>query len=426
MDFLGSIDLALARNLLVAISIGALIGVERERRHAHEPSSLGGIRTFTLLGMAGALGTWLSQELGSLLLLGVTALVTGSLLVASYLSGTRRDPAAGATTEVAGLVTFLLGATTLAGHPEVAVVLAVVTASLLALKAPLHDAVGKLSAEDIQAGLKLLFATFVILPVLPNTALDPWEALVPYKLWALVVLISAISMVGYVATRALGSRRGIPLTGLTAELVSSTALTVAFARRSKESPGLSRILGVGVLLSWAVMFVRVFIEALVVAPALVVDIGAPMLATAAAAAVLAAVTWRKERAAEDGDNQVDLATPFSLGVAIRFAAFYAGVLLVVALARTYLDAGWMYAIAAVAGLTDVDAITLSMARLSLSDPEQTPLAVSAIVVAVASNTVVKAGMVWGMGDHALRKRIAWCTLVLLGVAAGAVVVTRLF
>lgn len=427
MDLLGGMDLNLARNLLIAVSIGALIGVERERRHAAEPSPLGGVRTFTLIGMAGALSTWLSAELGSLLVLGASALCLSALLVASYLSGNRKDVSSGTTTEVAGLITFLLGATVMAGHPEVAVVLAVVVTSLLAFKAPLHDAVGKLSAEDIQAGLKLLFATFVILPVLPNKALDPWDALVPYKLWALVVLISGISMVGYVATRVLGHRRGIPLTGLTAGLVSSTALTVAFSRRSRETPELSRILGVGVLLSWTVMFVRVFIEALVVAPGMVVDIAVPMLTAAITTGAVGAVTWRREARDNPEDSHVDLVSPFSLSSAIRFAAFYAGVLLLVALARRYLDERWLYAIAAVAGLTDVDAITLSMARVASQHPEQTDVAVRAIVVAVCSNTLVKTGMVWAMGDQELRRRIALATLALLGstgLAVAAVAAAR--
>ena len=419
MEFLGGIDLALARNLLVAVSMGALIGVEREQRYASDPSSLGGVRTFALLGMAGGLSAWLSVELGSMAVLGAAAAGVGALVVASYLSGAHKVHGAGATTEVAGLITFLLGATSLVGHPEVAVVLAVVTASLLAFKAPLHEAVGKMSGEDVRAALKLMFATFVVLPVLPNTALDPWNALVPYRLWALVVLISAISMVGYVATRVLGSRRGIPLTGLTAGLVSSTALTVSFSRRSKETPHLSRILGVGVLLSWSVMFARVFVEALVVAPPLALDMGAPMLAAALAAAILAAVAWRGGSSEADGASDVELVTPFSLGAAVRFAIFYAGVLVVVALARTYLDEAWLYAVAALAGLTDVDAITLSMARMALLHPEQREVAVRAIVVAVASNTLVKTGMVIALGDRALARRVTLSTLIVLGAAVGA-------
>ena len=135
-----------------------------------------------------------------------------------------------------------------------------------------------------------------------------------------------------------------------------------------------------------------------------------------------ALYWRHEGAAEAEDSHVDLVSPFSLSAAVRFAVFYAGVLLVVALARTYLDERWLYAVAAVAGLTDVDAITLSMARIAAQHPEQTDVAVRAIVVAVCSNTVVKTGMVWAMGDTALRRRITLATLVLIGVSAGVLAI----
>src|SRR5262249_3127627 len=149
----------------------------------------------------------------------------------------RAQASFGLTTEVAAVVVYLLGGTVVLGSPALAAALAIATATLLAFKAPLHTLVERIGRDDLVAGLQLLIATFIVLPVLPREPVGPWHALVPYRMWWLVILISTLSLVGYVATRALGSGRGIPLTGLFGGLVSSTAVSLDFARRSRESPG---------------------------------------------------------------------------------------------------------------------------------------------------------------------------------------------
>ena len=142
----------------------------------------------------------------------------------------------GLTTEVAALVVFLLGAMVMLGHAELAIGLGVVTAAVLAYKQPLHGFVDKLGWDDVYAGLRLLIATFIALPLLPNEPIDPWGALNPYSLWLLVILISSLSLVGYVLTRLLGPARGTALTGLTGGLVSSTAVTLSFAKEGRDNP----------------------------------------------------------------------------------------------------------------------------------------------------------------------------------------------
>jgi uncharacterized membrane protein (DUF4010 family) len=185
--------------------------------------------------------------------LGVTALT-----VAGYVVQARSKPGAlGLTTEIAAVTVCLLGAACTTGYPEVALAGGIAVSAFLAYKEPLHGLVSKLGPDDIAAVVKLLATSFMVLPLLPLEPIDPWGALVPRSLWLLVILIAALSLVGYVATRALGPERGTAVPGLTGGLVSSTAVTLTFAKRSREEKGASDdALAAGTFLTWAVSFAR--------------------------------------------------------------------------------------------------------------------------------------------------------------------------
>ena len=415
--------LSTLQEFATALLIGALIGVEREKRKAAEVAgSLGGLRTFILFSLLGALAGWLTRTLAQPALLVAALAVAAALVLAGYVLAARLRPEAlGLTTETALLVVCLLGATVTLGHRDLAVVLAVVTAAVLAYKQPLHGLVEKLGWDDVFAGLRLLLATFVVLPLLPDRPVDPWQALNPYSLWLLVILISSLSLIGYVATRWLGAERGTALTGLTGGLVSSTAVSLAFARRGRDEPQAARALACGILLAWCVMFARVVVEVLVVNTALLGRVMVPFLAMGTAAAALAWLFYRRgtdgggeDRAAEEA--AVPLRNPFSLTSAIQFAAFFAAVLLLVKLVQLHLPGQGVYLVAALAGLTDVDAITLSMAEYARANDPGT--AVTAIVLAALTNTLVKCAMVAGLSGPALRWRVLLATAAVL--AAGAV------
>jgi len=410
----------------IALFIGALVGLEREKRIEEEVEQgerkqrgIGGLRTFILFAQAGAIAAWLSVQLVTpWVFVGGGALVT-AVVLAGYAATARQEGQLGLTTEIAAVVTYLLGGTVLFGYPEIAVALAIATSAVLAFKQPLHGLVERIGREDLYAGLKLLIATFIVLPVLPDRTLDPWDALNPWKMWWLVILISGLSLVGYVATRVLGAGRGIPLTGLFGGLVSSTAVTLSLARRSVEDPGGARLgheLASGILLSWATMFARIGVVVAAIQAPLLRQIAAPlavMVATAGAAA-----GWHRWRGGiGDGRGEaVPLTNPFSLSSAIRFAAVFAVVLLAVKLVETYLPASGLYAVAALAGLTDVDAITLSVAQPAKGLAAET--AAAAIGIAAASNTLVKCGMAVLVGSRELGRHVSVSTAAML--AAGAV------
>ena len=220
------------------------------------------------------------------------------------------------------------------GFPEIAVGLAIATSALLAFKQPIHGLVEKIGSDDIYAGLKLLIATFIALPLLPNRALDPWGALNPYQLWLLVILISSLSLAGYIAVRWLGHGRGTAVTAVAGGLVSSTAVTLSFARRSREHPGArgGALLAGGVVLAWVVMFGRVVVEVAIVNRALLPALLVPIGSMGAAAGIGALWLLRGGAgAAASAGGDVPLQNPFSLSSAIRFALVFAAVLLIVAL-----------------------------------------------------------------------------------------------
>jgi uncharacterized membrane protein (DUF4010 family) len=406
-------DLIVIRDFAIALFIGALIGIEREKRKK-EGAGLGGIRTFILLSMAGAASGWLSSQAGSPLIFAVTLLLAVAFVVAGYaltVGSGAAEP--GLTTEVAALVTVLLGGLVMFGWPALAVGLGIATAAVLAFKAPLHGLVEKVGQEDLYAGLSLLIASFIILPILPDRTIDPLDALNPRNLWMLVILIAAMSEVGYIAVRALGASKGTALTGFFGGLVSSTAVTLTFSKKSKENQAPSAALAAGILLAWLVMVIRIVVLVLAVHRPLLTGIALP-IGVMGLLTLVAVVVFLRQGAghkAQDAEG-VPLRNPFSLGSAVRFALFFAVILLVVAAVRKYLPPSGVYLVAGLAGLTDVDAITLSMARMARGGGGD-ELAARAVTIAAVSNTLIKGGMVVALGSRDLSRRVAPAALVIL-------------
>lgn len=417
----GPLDVPLLQNLATALFIGALVGVDRERRAAGGTPTFGGFRTFMLIALGGATATWLSGALGLPWLVQTGLLGLCGMLAVSYHTAAGSGPPPGLTSEIAAVIVYLLGAACTGGYAEMAVVIAIATSGLLAFKAPLHAMAAQIGPDDLSAGLKLLFATFIVLPLLPDTPVDPWGALVPYRLWWLVVLISGLSLLGYAAVRILGERRGLALTGLFGGLVSSTAVTLSAARESKALPLGASAFAMSAMLAWTVMFVRVLVEVAFVNPRLLGGLSWPIGAMAVTAGLAALWLGTRPRGAAEA-GEITLRNPFSLWEAIKFAALFAGVLVVVELARRSLDARALYAIAALAGTTDVDAITLSLAELAGRELDDR-VAIDAILIAAVSNTLVKAGMVAALGSREMSARLLPAAGLLAVVGVGAALLT---
>lgn len=419
---MSSLDIGLVQNFVTAIFIGALVGVEREKRKERAGGAFGGLRTFILFALMGGIAAWLSVQLTQPWIFLCMGVSVAGLLIAGYLGErqSQMDHSPGLTSEAAGMVVYLLGGACLYGYTGTAVALAVVTSGLLALKEPLHSLVEKINPDDLSAGLKLLFASFIVLPLLPRYPVDPWGALNPSKLWLLVVLISGLSLAGYAAVRTFGASKGTVLTGAFGGLVSSTAVTLSFSKESKEDKGDAWALSSGILLAWTVMFARVLTEVAVVYPPMLQFMLLPMLAMGVAAGGFAGFYYYH---AHRGEAQVrtdmGLKNPFSLSAAIRFALFFAMILLAVKGVQLYYPGGGVYLVALLAGTTDVDAITLSMAD-SARDGGDMGEAVRAVVLAIIANTVMKGGMTLLLASPALRRNIGIATAAVLIAAAVAI------
>jgi uncharacterized membrane protein (DUF4010 family) len=424
------VDVTVVRNFLIAILLGALVGIEREKHKvAEHPYSFGGLRTFILFAQAGAIGAWLSQHLGTPWVFVATLVLVAVAVVAAYVMEGRVKPdSLGLTTEIAAFTVCLLGGAVMYGYAELAVALAILTSAVLAFKQPLHGMVQKLGTDDLYAGLKLLIATFIVLPLLPAEPIDPWQAFNLYKLWLLVILISGLSLVGYTAMRWLGTARGTAITGLSGGLVSSTAVSLGFARQSRVDPDpfAGDTLAAGILLAWGVMFARVVVTVTIVYPPLVSRLLIPFTVMGTVTVVLAGgMYWlgnRRKRKLEQREI-VPIKNPFSLAAATRFGLLFALVLLVVKITERYAPTEGLYLVAALAGLTDVDAITLSMAEYARQSSAYSTAAI-AVATAALSNTVVKCGMVLVLGSQALRSRILAATAAILVSGVLAVLLTR--
>jgi len=393
---------AVLGSLVIALGLGLLVGLERERAE----SSIAGLRTFALVTVLGTVCGLLAVEFGGwMVALGLFALA--ALLVAGNLAMSRGgevDP--GQTTEVAALLMFGVGAYLAAGERAVAVALGGAVAVLLHLKQPLHAWAGRISERDYRAMMRFALISLVVLPILPDRAYDPWGVLNPREIWWMVVLIVGIGLAAYVGRKLLGERAGTLVAGLLGGAVSSTATTVSQARRSRGSGEGGGAVGAAaaiIALASAVVMVRMLIEIAVVAPGLLAAAAPPLAVLLAVLAALALVLWFS--ATRDGTEIDEPSNPAELRPALAFAGLYAVVLLAVALAEDHLGARGLYAVAALSGLTDADAITLSTARLVREGSLAPDAAWRALVIAAMANLVFKGGAVAVLGDRRLLARV---------------------
>lgn len=376
--------------LFIALAIGLLIGVERgwHERAASEGARIAGIRTFGLIGLLGGLWAMLAKDLGEILL-GFAFFAFSVIMIVAHVLDTRVDRDYGITTVVASMVTFALGALAVQSYKYVAVTGAVITTTLLSLKPFLHRWLEHLEAVELYAALKFLLISVVLLPVLPNQGYGPWNALNPYEIWWMVVLIAGISFTGYFAMKVAGVKRGIMLTSLFGGMVSSTAVTLNFARLGRKNE-MQRLLSAGILTAAGTMFIRIIIEVTVVNPHLIRYLAIPMSTMMLSVFGCAAWLWHY-RTSETLSFKLPLSNPFQLLPAVQFGLILAAVMLLAKAFLALLGETWIYLLASISSITDVDAITLSLSRLALDDISN-QVAARSIVLAAIVNTLVKAGI----------------------------------
>lgn len=403
----------------VALAIGFLVGLQREYAHGGPDKEIfAGERTLALMGLVGCTAAMAADVLASPWPFVAILALMGALVTVSYFV-TAWHGSVGLTTEVAVVLTVIAGALCYWNYLGLAVALAVVTTVLLSLKMEMDTFVRRITREDVYATLKFAVITAIVLPVLPNQSFGPppWDVLNPYKIWLMVVLISAISFLGYVLVKVVGSKQGIGLTGLLGGMVSSTAVTLSFSERSQKEIELAKPFALAITVAWTVMFSRVVIVVAVLNTDLLKAFWMPMAASAAVGLAYCAYLYLSQHG-DDEEGGVDFSNPFELGPAVKFGLIYGVILLISKAAQMYLPAAGIYLASVVAGLTDVDAITLSMAELSSRGGLELPTAARAVVLAAMSNTVVKGGMVMWRGSSALRKAFFPGFVLMLVVGIG--------
>lgn len=391
-------DTSLLFRLAVALAIGLLVGLERgwKQREEEEGERTAGLRTYTLIALLGALSAVLTGYT-SPVFIGLSFLGFALAFSAFSWLEAKSQHDFSVTGVIAGLLTFVLGAYAILGNLRLAAAASVAITLILALKQPLHSWLRRLTWLEVRSVLILLAMTFLALPLLPNRTVDPWDSVNPAAIWLLAIIIAAISFAGYIAIRIMGSQAGVALAALAGGLASSTATTVTLARMAREHPAASPLLAGGILLSGSVMVVRVLVVASAINRELFVPLAWPLGAAGlllAATAGLLLFTYGK---GSEAHPQLDVENPFDLGTALKLAGLIAVIsLLAKVISSSAGDAG-LTALAAVSGIADVDAITLSMARLSQSGGISLTAAALSIGVAISVNTLVKAGMTFSLG-----------------------------
>jgi uncharacterized membrane protein (DUF4010 family) len=397
-------DLATLAHLAIALGLGFLVGLERERAG----SPVAGIRTFPLITLLGTLASTVAPRVGGWIvpaaMLAVAVLVGigawGEMTAAQH----RDQTAIGVTTEVAGLVMFAVGAALGAGFVTESIVIAGVVAVLLHQRQPLHALARRIGDDEAHAMFRFVLIALVILPVLPDRAFDRYQVLNPYQIWLMVVLIVGISLAAYVASRLLGRRGGLLATGVMGGLISSTATTVSHARASKRGEVGADAAAFVIVAASTVVFARVLAEIAVVSPALFAVTAPPMGVVMLWMAALAAVAFRF--AARGEGLRSEGGPPSDLKAAITFGALYAVILFAVAFTKQRFGDRALFVVAGVSGLTDVDAITLSTAQLVNAERLEATVGWRLILSGTLSNLVFKGAAVLVLGDRRLRLLIA--------------------
>jgi uncharacterized membrane protein (DUF4010 family) len=390
----------------LAFVIGILVGLQREYAYQQADRELfAGARTLALIALAGCAAALLSNLAGMRwIFIAAFLAVSGLIAISYFVTASKGD--IGLTSEIAAIIVFLIGALCYWGSLEIAAALGVGTAVLLSLKVSMRRFVGRISEQDVLATLKFAVITAIVLPLLPNRTFSPapLDVLNPQNIWLMVVFISAISFIGYVLIKLVGSRRGVGLTGLLGGLVSSTAVTLSFTQQSRNHDSLAKPFALAITVAWTMMFARVLVEAAVLNTQLLSALWIPMGGAGVIGLAYCGYLLFFSRGKAEGED-VELKAPFELGPALRFAIAYALILVISRGAQMLLGDAGVYASAALSGIADVDAITLSMARMTSAGTVEVGTASKAIVLAAMVNTTVKGGIVFALGAVSLRKSI---------------------
>lgn len=411
-------------SLLTALAVGLLVGLEREQaKPTIGGAAFAGIRTYPIFALVGALSMMLSRASMWLPLVALGGMI--ALVAISYAADVRKGGDHGMTTEASIVATYLLGALAassgvlepMSTRLVLVVALGVTLTFLLSSKQWLHGFAARVSREDLFSTVKFLIVATIVLPLLPREPLGPLDAINPFAVGLMVVLISGLSFAGFVAMRLLGQGRGMILSAAVGGLVSSTAVTIAFASRTKVNRALAAAAAGAIAVASTIMVARVGVLVAIAKPELLTMLAIPLGGALVGGALGGLLVYRQAPDVE-ATQEIEVRNPFELGNAIRFGLVFAVIVFATKAAKTYLGNQGLYFAALIAGATDVDAVTLSTARQA---DGELAAATIAILIAIASNTIIKSSIAASIGGAGLGKRAFLVgALIIGGAIAGAV------
>lgn len=429
-------------NFVIALFIGALLGLEREHNQlTTKIVRFAGIRTFTLISLFGALLGYISKEILQGYAFSITGLIIVSLLALfSYIAGYLKYKDTTATTEVAAIFCYILGMLTTIGFVEVAIMLGIVIAALLTFKAKIHGVISNIKNNELFAIVEFAILSLVILPLLPNKNYSPLDVPVLkdilsffissdilaqldvfnlYSMWLMVILVAGISLLGYILVKYLGANKGYGITGLVGGLASSTAVTLSMSHESKIHRKVVSPFVIAVVLASATAFIRVMAEVAVVNNNLLKLVIIPLGIMGLVGYLCAFLLYLKGKGNEVKTKEIKFKQPFSISSALKFGLFFVLIVFVAKVAQIIAGTTGIYFASLLSGLADVDAITLTMSSLSKAGQIADKVAVTAIILAVSMNTLVKSGIAWTLGERKFAWHIFLVFLLVLVLGLGS-------
>ena len=422
--------------LLLSILTGALIGAEREIRiQKTKHYDFAGFRTFTLISLLGFLSGWLSLNyLRNETLIYLTIITISALSLIAYRAVNKvSHKEINITSQIIALLSFIIGLIISLDLYQLAITLTIIIISILFLENALHTFAKKLKKNEIFATLKFAIISLIILPLLPNYNFGPLdipylkslllnqntisqETLLqlnifnPFEIWLFVVLISGISYIGYILLRLIGEK-GIILTGFLGGLMSSTALTSSFAIQSKTLSYISHPLAIGTIIACTTMFLRVIIEVLIINPSLLPGLLLFFSIISLLGYLGAIILFHRKKL--DHIHKPELKSPFALVPALKFALFFTLIILITKISTILFGEKGIIAIALLSGIADVDAITISLARLAAEGSISPQLAQIGIIIAAYANTLFKIGIAFYLGSKEYSRKVLYIFAPLL-------------
>ena len=406
----------LIKSLLIAILLGFAIGLQRTMSHiySNDPKFIAGSRTFALISLLGFLSAWLYKDISFVVI--AIAFSLFSLLVLSYYMKASLYKKLGITTQVAAIITYFLGIMIYFHLEQYAIFIGVLLIILLELKPSLQKIERSITQTDLNASILLLAMTFLILPILPDEMVDPYKLFNPYKTWMMAVIIATISFVGYIAIKILGNKQGVLLTGMFGGLISSTAVSISLSKMYAVQKKYLHNFAAGITIACTLMYIRVVLEAVVINTEVASHLFLPYGLATLSGFLYVYIIYRKSIDTPPGiQDEILSKNPLQLSEAIKFGLLFGLIYGVITFVKEdYGDIG-VYIVSFLSGITDVDAITLSLSQLQADNKLPVTTSVYGIVIASVVNTYVKLGIVFWMGGRGLGLKVLWFVLITTGM-----------